>query len=59
MSEIQEWLSAMGIAGIERLSGVFEAQGFSSRKSLQYLEEADLDYKFSSPKKLRLLKLKL
>ena len=54
MSEIQEWLSAMGIAGIERLSGVFEAEGFSSRKSLQYLEEADLDYMFSSPKKLRL-----
>ena len=54
MSEIQEWLSAMGIEGIQRLSGVFEAQGFSSRKSLQYLEEADLDYMFSSPKKLRL-----
>jgi len=28
MSEIQEWLSAMEIAGIERLSGVFEAQRF-------------------------------
>ena len=54
MSEIQEWLSAMGIEGIQRLSGVFEMQGFSSRKSLQYLEEADLDYMFSSPKKLRL-----
>ena len=54
MSEIQEWLSAMGIEGIERLSGVFEAQGFSSQKYLQYLEERDLDCMFSSPKKLRL-----
>ena len=54
MSEIRQWLAAMGIAGIERLSEVFEAQGFSSRKSLQYLDEGDLDYLFSSPKKLRL-----
>ena len=54
MSEVKEWLAAMGIAGIERLSEVFEAQGFSSRKSLQYLHEADLDYMFLSPKKLRL-----
>ena len=54
MSEVKEWLAAMGIAGIERLSEVFEAQGFSSRKSLQYLDEADLDYMFLSPKKLRL-----
>lgn len=54
MSEVKEWLSAMGIAGIERLGGVFEAQGFSSWKSRQYLDEADLDYMFSTPKKLQL-----
>ena len=36
------------------LSEAFEAQGFSTRKSLKYLDEADLDYLFSSPKKLRL-----
>ena len=54
MSEIRQWLAAIGIAGIERLSKVFEAQSFSSRKSLQYLNEDDLDYLFSSPKKLRL-----
>lgn len=54
MSEVKEWLASMGIVGIKRLSGVFESQGFSSRKSLQYLDEGDLDYMFSSPKKLRL-----
>lgn len=54
MSEIKQWLEAMGIAGIERLTEAFEAQGFSTRKSLKYLDEADLDYLFSSPKKLRL-----
>lgn len=54
MSEVKEWLASMGIVGIKRLSWVFESQGFSSRKSLQYLDEGDLDYMFSSPKKLRL-----
>ena len=29
MSEIQEWLSAMGIAGIERLSGFLKLKSFN------------------------------
>ncbi|KAJ7391277.1 hypothetical protein OS493_019409 [Desmophyllum pertusum] len=32
----------------------FGADGFSTRRSLQYLEEVDLDYTFSSPKSLQL-----
>ena len=32
----------------------FESRGFSTRKSLQYLQDGDLDYIFSSPKRLLL-----
>lgn len=43
MSEVKEWLV------------VFEAQGFPSRKSLQYLDEADWIISFCHRKKLRLM----
>ena len=43
-----------GIPGMERLADDFESRGFSTRKSLQYLQVGDLDYIFSSPKRLLL-----
>ncbi|KAL9977366.1 hypothetical protein ACROYT_G014758 [Oculina patagonica] len=54
MSEVKEWLMSMGIPGTERLAEEFESRGFSTRKSLQYLQDGDLDYIFSSPKRLLL-----
>jgi len=54
MSEVKKWLFDIGIPGIERLSEEFEIRGFSTRKSLEYLEDGDLDYIFASPKKLLL-----
>ena len=45
---------SIGISGIERLADEFESRGFSTRKSLQYLQVSDLDYIFSSPKRLLL-----
>lgn len=54
MSEVKEWLMSIGIPGIERLAEEFESRGFSTRKSLQYLQDGDLDYIFSSPKRLLL-----
>ena len=54
MTEIREWLVSMGIPGIERLSEEFENRGFTTKKSLQYLKQGDLDIIFSSPKRLLL-----
>ena len=54
MSEVKQWLMSIGIPGIERLADEFESQGFSTQKSLQYLQDGDLDYIFSSPKRLLL-----
>ena len=54
MSEVKQWLMSIGIPGIERLADEFESRGFSSRKSLQYLQVGDLDDIFSSPKRLLL-----
>lgn len=54
MSEVKEWLETFSIPGIECLQTEFGADGFSTRRSLQYLEEVDLDYTFSSPKSLQL-----
>lgn len=54
MSEVKQWLMSIGIPGIERLADEFETRGFSTRKSLQYLQDGDLDYIFSSPKRLLL-----
>ena len=45
---------SIGIPGIERLADEFESRGFSIRKSLQYLQDGDLDYILSSPKRLLL-----
>ena len=55
MSEVKQWLMSIGIPGIERLSDEFESRGFSTRKSLQYLQDGDLDYIFASPKRLLLV----
>ena len=52
MSEVKQWLMSIGIPGIERLADEFESRGFSTRKSLQYLQDGDLDYIFTSPKRL-------
>ena len=46
MSEVKQWLMSIGIPGIERLADEF-SQGFSTRKSLQYLQDGDLDYTYS------------
>ena len=54
MSEVKNWLLSLGIPGIERLTEEFESRGFSTRKSLQYIQDGDLDYIFSSPKRLLL-----
>lgn len=54
MSEVRDWLISIGIPGIERLSEEFESRGFTTKKSLQYLKQGDLDYIFSSPKRLLL-----
>ena len=54
MSEVKQWLMSIGIPGIERLADEFESRGFLTRKSLQYLQDGDLDYIFSSPKRLLL-----
>ena len=54
MTDIREWLVSIGIPGIERLSEEFETRGFTSKKSLQYLTQGDLDMIFSSPKRLLL-----
>ena len=55
MSEVKQWLMSIGIPpGIERLADEFESRGFSTRKSLQYLQDGDLDYIFASPKRLLL-----
>ena len=54
MSEVKQWLMSIGIPEIERLADEFESRGFSTRKSLQYLQVGDLDYIFSSPKRLLL-----
>jgi len=54
MSEVKQWLISIGISGIERLADEFESRGFSTWKSLQYLQDGDLDYIFSSPKCLLL-----
>ena len=51
MSEVKQWLMSIGIPEIERLADEFESRGFSTRKSLQYLQVGDLDYIFSSPKR--------
>ena len=51
MSEVKQWLMSIGIPGIERLADEFESRGFSTRKSLQYLQDGDLDYIFASPKR--------
>ena len=53
-SEVKQWLMSIGITGIERLADEFESRGFLTRKSLQYLQDGDLDYIFSSPKSLLL-----
>ena len=53
-SEVKQWLMSIGIPGIERLADEFESRGFLTRKSLQYLQDGDLDYIFSSPKSLLL-----
>ena len=47
-SEEKQWLMSIGIPGIERLADEFESRGFSTRKSLQYLQDGDLDYIFAS-----------
>ena len=52
MSEVKQWLMTIGIGGIERLADEFESRGFSTLKSLQYLQDGDLSYIFSSPKRL-------
>lgn len=49
MSEVKKWLLEIGLPGLERLSKEFESRGFSTRKSLEYLEDGDLDYIFASP----------
>lgn len=54
MSEVKKWLLEIGLPGLERLSDEFESRGFTTRKSLEYLEDNDLDYIFESPKKLLL-----
>ena len=54
MSEVKQWLMSIGIPGIERLADEFESRGFLTRKSLQYLQDGDLDYIFSSSKSLLL-----
>ena len=54
MSEVKQWLQSIGIPGIERLADEFESRGFLTRKSLQYLQDGDLDYIFASPKRLLL-----
>ena len=54
MSEVKQWLMSIGIPGIERLVDEFESRGFSTRKSLQYLQDGDLDYIFALPKRLLL-----
>ena len=59
MSEVNQWLMSIGIPGIERLADEFESWGFSTRKSLQYLQDGDLDYIFSSPKGLLLVEKRL
>ena len=46
MSEVKQWLMSIGIPGIERLADEFESRGFSTCKSLQYLQVGDLDYIF-------------
>ena len=56
MSEVKQWLMSIGLPGIERLVDEFEFQGFSTRKSLQYLQDGDLDYILSLPKRLLLVK---
>ena len=53
-SEEKQWLMSIGIPGIERLADEFESRGFSTRKSLQYLQDGDLHYIFASPKRLLL-----
>ena len=55
MSEVNQWLMSIGIPGIERLADEFESRGFSTHKSLQYLQDGNLDYIFSSPKRLLLV----
>ena len=52
MSEVKQWLMAIGIPGKERFADEFESRGFSARRSLQYLQDGDLRYIFSSPKGL-------
>ena len=47
-------VSSDGNSWNRTIKQAFEAQGFSTRKSLKYLDEADLDYLFSSPTELRL-----
>ena len=54
MSEVKQWLMSIGIPGIERLADEFESRGFLTRKSLQYLQDGDLDYTLPSPKRLLL-----
>ena len=54
MSEVKNWLLSLGIPGIERLTEEFESRGFSTRTSLQYLQDGDLGYIFSLPKRLLL-----
>ena len=54
MSEVKQRLMSIGIPGIERLAVEFESRAFSTRKSLQHLQEGDLDYTFLSPKRLLL-----
>ena len=54
MSVVNGWLMSVGIPEIERLTDEFESWGFSTSKSLQYLQNGDLDCIFSSPKRLLL-----
>ena len=50
------YVNIIGIPGIERLVDEFEFRGFSTRKSLQYLQDGDLDYILLLPKRLLLVK---
>ena len=54
-SEVFEWLRSISNGlNLERLAEEFEVRGFVTRQSLKYIQKADLDAFFPSPKKLLL-----
>lgn len=54
-SEVFEWLKTISSGlQLERLATEFEIRGFTTRKSLKYVEKNDLDTFFPSPEKLLL-----